>query len=349
MAIGSDYGFYGGGSGLSSLLWGGGGGGLGSYLGYSSYLPSMGTGLPSTVGGFLGAGYIPELAGARNLQFQTGDELQDLYSRFRSEGGADPSAFANELLGREDVQGLLERQQYAEGTPYIRTEQGQGLEDVVSQLLGEEGSLLSNLYGAAGVGAGAATEDIRRLMAGEQSSIGDLAGYNFFGNAGELTGAGREAVAAQLLQGAGGLVNLGGSRAFNPLSGDLLTDEYNFTLGQGGQLGGTELLRLTSGLASMQDLDITSGIAGAFRRAVDTGADLGFGGGGAFNLTQALANLNLGEGQAVTQYATTQAGHKAAQQTGYRHLGQWIDRLYGGQAGSDFGQDFSRLFQANLI
>lgn len=331
MALGSDYGFYGGG-GLSDLLWGGTSSFSSpySYSGYSAYTPSFGSGMPSTIGGFLQSGYIPELAGNRNAAFQLGGDLQSLYSQFLSEGAADPSGFAQGLTQREDVQALLRQQEFKGAEAFIDSDQGRGLSEIVAELMGDEGSLLSNLYGTAGVGADVASSDIQRLLTGGDSAIGDLAGYEFFGNAGQLTTAGREAVAAQLLGGGGGLVSLGGGQAFNPFSGDLLTDEYDFRSGVAGDISGTELLRLSGGLLSKHNLDVTKDIAGAFQTATETGADMGFGGPQGYRLTQNLANYAR-----TGAFDPTQGEAYISGQGGF---GSLIDQWYGGQTNADWGR-----------
>lgn len=339
MALGSDYGFYGGG--MGDMLWGGASGfsPFQSYAGYSAYTPTLGTGLPTTAAGFLGS-YVPELMGLRNLGFQLGGDIQDVYSDWRAGGAGDPTAFAEELTQREDVQGLLQRQQMAEGTPFIRTEEGRGLADIVTELMEREGSLLSNVYGAAGVGADVAAEDIRRLLGGGASSIADLAAQEFYGGQGDLTQAGREAVAAQLLGGAGSLVGLGGGRAFNPLSGDLLTDEYALSTGAGGALVGDELMRMAGGLMSTQDLDLTGGLLGALGRAKETGSALTFGGSHGYRLPQSL--LNYAQAGLLDTSDPTQSLISGANPEFQKYVDQWYSGNTWGGWGRGVGHDIGR-------
>jgi hypothetical protein len=359
----SDASFFGGGGGssLTELLFGGGigpgfggqvglGGGAGSspYLGASAFVPQSGSLLPASAGAFAQQ-FVPELAGNFNLPFQLGAGAQEAFTEFRrSPEARDPGAvqtFTEEFRDLPDVQGLIQRQQLEQADPFITGAQtgGRDLAQVVQELFETEGSQLANVFRPTGAGVGAVTEDIRRALTGGDSSLADLAGFSALGNAGQLTGLGNQATVAQLLQGAGpGLIGLGGGQAFNPFSGGLLTDVNPFELGLGGEIQGTELLRLTGGLLSKQDIDITQGVADAFQRSVSTGADLGFGGGQGRRLTQTLANL----APAFTSEGGEAAFISQAQSPTVRNL---IDTWYGGGAGGGFGRgihhDLGRAIQ----
>jgi len=353
MPLGSDAGFYG-----SFGLGGGYGGqfqpwqiGQGA-IGNSAYSPQASDFLPSTLGGFAQQ-YIPELSGMQGLTGRFGGDTQQQFQDFRFGGNVTQKgiySFRDQLLQNERTQGLLREQELSGQDAFLRNQEGaRGLSDVVGELLGQEGSQLGNIYGGSGFGQEAVVGDIERFIGGQGSALGTLSAHSISGD--ETTGEGfhtqgsRSNVLSSLFRDQG-LVGLGGGRAFNPFSSDI--PDYGFQAGASGAIQGNDLLTVSGGLLSLTDANITGDIAGAFKRAQETGADFGFGGGGAGHLTQAIGGLQLGEGEEISQYATNEAGHQAARDTGYRHLGQWVDRWYGGRAGSDFQRSFQGLFNANL-
>lgn len=353
MALGSDASFYGSfglGGGYGGLFqpWQVGGGG------YSSYQPAVTDLLPSTIGGFARQ-YVPELAGVGGLTGRFGADLQEQFKNFRFGGDITQQGitdFQNQLLQDPRTQQLIQEQELGGQGAFLRDQEGaRSLSDVITELLGQEGSQLSNIYGGSGFGQEQVLADVQRFIGGEGSALGQLAAHSISGDrttaeAGFHTAGTRQSVLSSLFRGQG-LVGLGDGRAFNPFSQDI--PDYGFQAGASGALQGQDLLTVSGGLLSLTDANITGDIASAFRRAQETGASFGVGGGGGGYLWQAIGGLDLAPGEEIGQFATTQAGHQAARDTGYRQLGQWIDRWYGGQAGSDFQRSFQGLFDANRI
>lgn len=343
MAIGSDVDFFGFGGGggygggyLPSLLqpWmNQGQGGQSPYVGYSSFIPQTSV-IPATAQGFVEQ-YIPELGYLENLGGQLGSEVKDLFKEFRFGGNASaPGAaqsFADTLLQREDIQGLLERTQLQEEGAFLRSQNVQdatSLADVVTAGLEDPESQLQNLYGTTGFKQEQITEDIRRFASGESSGLGNLSSESMFGARGKHTDASRQAILAQLLggQGGAGLVDIGGGQAFNPYSYDILSEEYRFGGGLSGDISGHNVLTLGGGVLATQDADITADVAGALSGA-QLGGDAnarGFGGYRGYRLAQGLQNIQglLGE----EDFAIQQGG-----------LAGSIDQWYQGLVGkSDF-------------
>lgn len=344
MALGTDYDFYGGfGSGGSygspGLYQSWQTSGLGSYLGYSSYQPQT-SALPATAAGFLQS-QIPELSGIQGLGTRLSAGLQEQYANWRGSSAAleagGGAAFANQLLGNEEIQKLIQEQELAgAGTILGGDVTGAvGLSQFIESQLADESSVIQNIYGGTGAGAGAIERDIRALMEGRESSIGNLTSEQLFGSRGQHTQGSREAVLSRLL--GRNLVNFG-DQTFNPFSAEaqLLGQEYRVGLG-GSDVQGQDLLRTAAGLLATQDLDITQGLAGAIQRGVQTGAaEQAFGGSRSYRGTQAISGLAdiLGEGAAVQQDDL---------------LRSHIDAWYQGVAGGGFGRglvDYAR--QAGL-
>jgi hypothetical protein len=299
----------------------GGGGQQSPYLGFSSFVPQQ-SAIPATAAGFLRS-QIPELGDLNNLSGLISPDLRTAFQEFRGSeqalqpGGA--SQFAQGLLGREDVQGLLRRSELGGEGALIQAGGGaQSLQELVSGQLGQEGSALQNLFGTA-FGAEAVTQDIRSLITGGESALAGELGDLELGGRGAVTTADRQALAAQLLGNVGGPIDIGGGQAFNPFSTDVLSDELSFGLGRS-RADPTSQLRLATGLLSTQNLDITGGIAQTFSDAINRGADLGFGSTYGARATQGIAALaptlqGLGQGASVRQSSS---------------LGQIIDQLYAG-------------------
>lgn len=303
--------------------------GASPYVGYSSYAPV--SSMPATAAGFLRQ-QVPELAGLGNLSGLLGGDIGGLYSEFMGgEGAYDPTAqrsFAQGLLGRQDIQDLIRRSELETEAPIVQGTTGaESLEDVVNRLLGQEGSAVQKLYSS--FGAGAAAQDIRNLLTGQQSAIGGLESTRQFGGVAgmeegrQLADPMRYALASQLLSGAGP-VDIGGGRAFNPYSAGILSDE----IGLGSlDLTGHNMLEFGTGMLATQNLDLTQQIGQYFAQARDIGGPIygagGYGGMGGYLLTAHLADLgkNLQEGQTVSQQG---------------QLSQWIDQLYAGRAGRNF-------------
>jgi hypothetical protein len=342
MAIGSDVDFFGFGAGggygggyLPSLLqpWqrAGQGQGQSPYVGYSSFVPQTSV-LPATARGFLEQ-YIPELGGIENLGGQISGEVQDLFKEFRFGGSArDPGAaqgFVDTLLQREDIQGLLRQTELQEEGAFLRGQNVQGarsLSDIVAAGLADPESQLENLYGTTGFKQEQITEDLRRFAAGEDSGIGNLSSKNLFGSRGQHTEASRMAVLAQLVGGQGP-VDIGGGQVFNPYSYDILSDEYRYGTGVGGDIEGHDVLTLGGGILSLQDADISGDVAQKLAAAQLQGGSQAhaFGGKRGYRLAQALENARFGlqEGQAFGQGGA---------------LSSVIDQWYRGHAGSSFGR-----------
>jgi hypothetical protein len=343
MALGSDFDFYGG-FGL--------GGGFGSpglyqpwqsasqspYVGFSGFAPDPTQYLPSTLSGYASQ-FMPELGGISGLGRRLGGDLAQAYQTFRGSdaarapGGA--GGFTEQLLADPNVQRLLEQQEFAQEGAFIEDglEGVRSLTDIVQEQFGTEGSRLSNIYGQAGIGAEEAEADLRRFLGGDTSAVGDVTSFEMFGGRGKHTRGSREAILAQLL--GDELVDVGGGRVFNPFSEEVFGDMYRTTTGTD-QLQGTELLRLTGGLLSTQNLDITQGIQQAFGTALDTGADLAFGGKRGYRLTQAIAGQGapqLGEGQSIAQD---------------QRLQNAIDTWFAGGAGRGFGRGLPSFLQSRV-
>ena len=333
MALGSDLDFYGtsyntGTSGyLSGLLqpWQQS---TGSYLGASSYIPSAGM-LPATPGGFLES-YIPELAGLSGLSQAISPEVKQMFSdwRFSADAYSAGSAqnFANTLLQREDVQGLLERARLQSQSAYVRDGGGQALSGLVSQQFGTEGSLLQRLYSTTGFGEEQVLTDIQRFIAGQESGLGNVSSDIMFGRRGQHTEGSRAALLAQLFGNDTGLIDVGGGRSFNPYSLDILADEYQFNPQQ---LSGHNVLTLGGGILSTQDAGITQQVAQALSQAEGAG----FGGKRGYRLQSSLGRLTglLGEGEVMQQLDP--------------NMRAVIDQWYQGQAGSGWGRGMGDWFR----
>lgn len=340
MAIGSDVDFFGFGAGggygggyLQGLLqpWMRGGGGQSPYIGASSFVPETSV-VPATARGFLEQ-YIPELGYLENLGGQISPEIQSMFKEFRFGGDArKPGAaqeFADSLLAREDIQGLLRQTELQEEGAFLRSQNVQGatsLQDIVAAGLQDEESQLQNLYGTTGFKQAEIVEDLRRFASGEDSGIGNLASKRMFGSRGQGTEASRNAVLAQLL-GGHGLVDIGGGQAFNPYSYDILSDEYQFGAGLGGDISGHDVLTLGGGILALQDADISGDVAQKLSAAQLQGGSHAhaFGGKRGYRFAQALENARYGlqEGQVFGQGGA---------------LSSVIDQWYRGHAGSSFGR-----------
>jgi hypothetical protein len=291
--------------------------------------------------------YIPELGGMGGLSARFGTDLQDQFKQFRfGDDALQPGAasgFANELLQTQQIQDLLQRQELAGEGSYLGRQsgvEGRGLSDVVEELLGQSGSQLSGLYGQTGFDTGQISEDIRRFASGEESGLGHLSAHSLSGDirTADLdfhTQGSREAVLQSIL--GDQLVDIGG-RTFNPFSQDILGDSYNFGLGGGGGIGGSDLLSLSAGILGTQQSDITSGVQQGLRRAYETGASSGFGGETGYRVGHALAGIGgqqLGEGQFVSQ-SNPQIGNLIA---------TWFGGRMGGGHGRGFAQNFASSIQ----
>lgn len=323
--------------------WQMGGGQQSPYLGFSSFAPQQGA-VPATLSGFLQQN-IPELSDVRGLSGLLGQDLRQSFSEFRGseralqQGGS--AQFTQELLGREDVQGLLRRSELGGEGAFVQAGEGaQGLSQLVSGQLGTEGSALRNIYGG-GIGAEAITEDLRRLLTGGQSAIGAESSTLEFGGRGQHTDASRQALAAQLLGGGGGggPIDIGGGQAFNPFSQDILSDVYNFDLGQQ-EASATSRLRLAGGILSTQNRDITSGMAQTIQQAAQGGADLGFGGSYGYQMTSALGNL--ADPLSRTGGVVRQAG-------GAGGLGSLIDEWYNAAGQGGYRQGLAQNVMGSIV
>jgi len=322
----TDYDFYGGqAGGLGAALFGGlgfGPAGYSQYLGTSAYAPNASSLYPLSARNFLSQ-YLPELGGYVPQGFSSA------YSQFRQNPG-DVGAFLSPYTQQADVQQAVQREELRGLGQMVQGGEGTvSLQDYVGQQFGQEGSLIQQLY--APFGQQAASQDILNLLQGGTSALGNLVSKRFFDNR-EVTQAQRYALGAQLLGGAGGLVDVGGGQGFNPFSYLNLTDEYQIG---SPSVTGTERLEFGGGLLSTQDLDITQQIGQYFQGALQQGADLNFGGRGGYILTSGLADrADLGAGQAVSQSASP--------------LGRWIDQWYSGLAGSGFAPGLANILQPQV-
>lgn len=306
----SDYNFYGGNpysSFYQSMFGSNSLSGLGVDLSGSSYLSSFGYQLPTSLGGFLGA-YLPDVAGTG---FRPSTALRQQYSEFLGSDEASTTsgiqAFVKQLQQNPEIQGAAKQSEYSGyGTYLSGTEEGaSSLSDIVTQLMGDKTSTLSKVYGTLGVGSDVALKDIEAMMSGGTSAIGKAAGAT--------TDAAREAIFAQLV--GNNLVSMG-DQTFNPFSSEILKDMYGLNAGTKG-LSGQSLASLAGGLLSTQDLGITGQLAGAFTRARETGADLGYGGKGLGNALADIAGGLTTRGQTVGQGGD---------------LARLIDQMFGGTA-----------------
>lgn len=277
-------------------------------------LQQYGVQMPITARGFFDT-YLPEVGGANLTK-----GLRQGYTDFLSSSSAGTlegvQSYINSLRGNADVQQLARQQDLGyEAAVGARSDEAMDLGDWVTGQLGTKGSQLANLYGGSGFGAEAVTQDLTRFFGGEMSGIGDVADMSMFGKRGLSTDTSRQAVLAQLF--GDQQVNIG-DQSFNPFSMDIAKDEYKFGAGKSA-LQGTDLLRLTGGILSTQNQDITGGVAGAFKRALETGADLGFGGAGGVRMTEAIGQLTgLKENESIQQKG---------------QLGNWIDSWFNQKVG----------------
>ncbi|MFA4972375.1 MAG: hypothetical protein WC683_07160 [bacterium] len=291
----SDYSFYGGNpysSFYQSMFSGGAGGYNGLSVGGSSnYLSSFGFQLPTSLGGFIGA-YLPDVA---SQGFRPSSAMRQGYSDFLGSDAAGTTegiqAYLKQLQTSPEIQDMGKRSEFSGYGTYLEgDEEGAlSLSDFVAKAMGESGSAMAKAYGSLGVGADVATTDLEALLSGGTSAIGKAAGAT--------TDAAREAIFAQLV--GNNLIDLG-DQTFNPFSSDILSDMYSLDLGNKG-LSGQALASLAGGLLSTQNLDITGQLAGAFGRARETGADLGYKGKGLGNALADIAGGLTSRGQTVGQ------------------------------------------------
>jgi len=318
-----------GGGGLLPFL---GGGGSTPYGAAFAGLGAPSQGLPLTAAGFLRQSF-PEFAGVGGLSAMLPSALSQRYAQF----AAGPvtteglQQFRSSLAGDEAVQAILRRSELSGGGSILRgVEQARDLSEIVSEQLGTEGSALANIF--AGVDPTVATQDIRNLLLGQESALGNLAALSEFGTrGGGLTPFESQAFGAQLLGGSD-LIGLGQGMAFNPFSYAVDAGAFTSDIGQQA-LGGTNLLDLNLGLLSLYDTNITGGVASNLSRAFQTGADVGYGGTGGYGTTTRLANLAPWLQQAGGQI--TQGGDIAG----------FIDATYRGLAGRGYGGTLPGLFQ----
>jgi len=235
---------------------------------FQSFLPEVGSltpGLRQSYRDFLGSEQAGTFAG-----------VQDFIRSMQQHPDVQRAAYQSELAG------LGTRLSPDE---LYQPEDAIGFDDWIKQELASKTSRLSNIYGSTGVGADVIAKDLRSFLAGNTSAVGSVFDFNIFGRQGATTPEAREAAFAQLV--GDKMVRLDDG-VFNPFSLDLMTDEYQWGAGKSGALQGTDLFRMTSGLLSTQNLDITGALANAMRQARETGADLGYKGKGMGN---ALADI----------------------------------------------------------
>lgn len=309
--VNTDLGFYGGT--LGSFGNYGGGAGVGfplSYLsggaGVGGEMAALGMQLPLTPTGFFQT-YMPEVG-------KLTPGLRQSYMEFLGTPAAGTMQGVSEYMASMRTHPDVLRSAYETelgglGAVLAPDEVGDeiGLSDWVRREMEAKGSRLSNIYGGLGVSSGVVTEDLRRLLAGEQSAVGGLMDVEKFGKLGGGTEAARQALFAQL---AGTSLVQTEQGVFNPFSADLMTDYYKWGGGTS-PLAGKNLMNMATGLMSLQDLDITGQLAGAFEKARQSGAYMGEKGTG---LARALAAIsgNLSEPMAQTP-----------------DMARWLDKLWG--------------------
>jgi len=296
------FGNYGGGAGVGfplSYLSGGGGGGGGQ-------MAALGMQLPLTPSGFFQT-YMPEVGkltpGLRQSYMEflgtpaagTMQGVSEYMSSLRTHPDVLRSAYESELGG---LGAVLSPDEVGDEI---------GLSDWVQRELAAKGSRLSNIYGGLGVSSDVVTEDLRRLLSGEQSAVGGLMDVEKFGKLGGSTEAARQARFAQL---AGGSLVQTDQGVFNPFSADLMTDYYKWGGGTS-PLAGKNLMNMATGLMSLQDLGITKELAGAFEKARTSGAYMGEEGTG---LARAMAAISGNIAEPIAQTAD---------------MARWMDKLWG--------------------
>jgi hypothetical protein len=312
-----------------------------SYLGASAYQPDLLSLLPATASGFLKS-YVPELASAQGLAGSIPQALQEQYQSFLTGGSAYESGAAQNLALQfvQDpvIQKLIQQQELrGESALMSGTEMGNvlSLTEAIQQQMGTSGSRLANIYGGLGLETGQIETDIRNMLSGQWSGLGDVFERLTLGGRGMASTGSRQSLLAQLF--GNQMLQLGEGQVFNPFSVEIEPNLYQTQLGRQA-LQGEELLGLTSGLLSTQNLDITAPLATALQRATQTGAPVSqFGGPAGYRVTSGIADI---------ADLLQQSGGRISQTGGVGALGDLIDLWFKAGLGKSQGRGLYEELQA---